>query len=66
VMKRIAAPMVGGAVTSLLLELLVYPVIYYLWRGRHLDPALTVTAEGDIHEGEVTELANDQPVVHSS
>jgi Cu(I)/Ag(I) efflux system membrane protein CusA/SilA len=28
VMKRIAAPMVGGVVTSVLLELLVYPVIY--------------------------------------
>ena len=31
-MKRIAAPMVGGLVTSFLLELLVYPAIYYLWR----------------------------------
>ncbi len=36
VMKRIAAPMVGGVVTSVLLELMVYPVIYYLWRGRSL------------------------------
>jgi Cu(I)/Ag(I) efflux system membrane protein CusA/SilA len=36
VMKRIAAPMVGGIVTSVLLELMVYPVIYYLWRGREL------------------------------
>jgi Cu(I)/Ag(I) efflux system membrane protein CusA/SilA len=34
--KRIAAPMVGGLVTSFLGELLVYPVIFYLWRGRHL------------------------------
>jgi len=58
--------MVGGAVTSLLLELLVYPVIYYLWRGRHLDPALTVTAEGDIHEGEVKDLTNGQPLGHHS
>lgn len=33
VMKRIAAPMVGGVVSSVLLELAVYPVIYYLWRG---------------------------------
>lgn len=32
VMKRIAAPMVGGLVTSFLLELLVYPAIYELWR----------------------------------
>ena len=36
VMKRIAAPMVGGVVTSVLLELAVYPVIYYLWKGRVL------------------------------
>src|SRR3990170_816859 len=33
VMKRIAAPMVGGVVTSVMLELAVYPVIYYLWRS---------------------------------
>ena len=33
VMKRIAAPMVGGVVTSVLLELAVYPVIYFLWKG---------------------------------
>ncbi|MDB5047452.1 MAG: heavy metal efflux pump, CzcA family [Fibrobacteres bacterium] len=36
VMKRIAAPMVGGVLTSVLMELAVYPVIYYLWRGRGL------------------------------
>ncbi len=34
VMKRIAAPMVGGIFTSFLLELLVYPAIYSVWRGR--------------------------------
>ena len=33
VMKRIAAPMVGGVVTSVLMELAVYPVIYYWWKG---------------------------------
>ncbi|MCR1795672.1 MULTISPECIES: efflux RND transporter permease subunit [Leptospira] len=32
VMKRIAAPMVGGLITSFILELLVYPPIYMLWR----------------------------------
>jgi copper/silver efflux system protein len=32
VMKRIAAPMVGGIVTSFLLELLIYPAIYVLWK----------------------------------
>ncbi len=33
VMKRIAAPMIGGVITSFLLELLVYPAIYDVWRG---------------------------------
>ncbi len=32
VMKRVAAPLMGGVVTSLLLELLVYPAIYLLWK----------------------------------
>jgi Cu(I)/Ag(I) efflux system membrane protein CusA/SilA len=36
VMKRIAAPMIGGVVTSAVLELLLYPAIYMLWRRRHL------------------------------
>ncbi len=35
-MKRIAAPMVGGLLTSFVLELLIYPVIYELWRRRQL------------------------------
>ncbi len=38
VMKRIAAPMVGGVVTSLILELIVYPTIYLIWKGRELTP----------------------------
>jgi Cu(I)/Ag(I) efflux system membrane protein CusA/SilA len=32
VMKRVAAPMVGGLATSFLLELLVYPALYKLWK----------------------------------
>jgi copper/silver efflux system protein len=36
VMKRIAAPMVGGVVTSALLELAVYPALYLAWKGRRL------------------------------
>ncbi|OGP71047.1 MAG: cation transporter [Deltaproteobacteria bacterium RBG_13_58_19] len=32
VAKRIAAPMVGGVFTSFLLELLIYPAIYFLWK----------------------------------
>jgi Cu(I)/Ag(I) efflux system membrane protein CusA/SilA len=37
IMKRIAAPMVGGVLTSTILELLIYPSIYYLWKGRKLN-----------------------------
>jgi Cu(I)/Ag(I) efflux system membrane protein CusA/SilA len=36
VMKRIAAPMVGGLATSFLLELLVYPAIFAIWKRRSL------------------------------
>ena len=36
VMKRIAAPMIGGVITSGILELLLYPVICAIWRNRHL------------------------------
>ena len=36
VMKRIAAPMIGGVVTSAILELLIYPAIYVIWRKRQL------------------------------
>ena len=36
VMKRIAAPMIGGVITSGILELLIYPVIYVVWRRRYL------------------------------
>ena len=51
VMKRIAAPMVGGMVTSTVLTLVVIPVLYYLWRRRGLkgsdEAALwTATKEG--------------------
>jgi Cu(I)/Ag(I) efflux system membrane protein CusA/SilA len=36
VMRRIAAPMIGGIFTSFLLELLVYPAIYEIWKGREV------------------------------
>jgi Cu(I)/Ag(I) efflux system membrane protein CusA/SilA len=37
VMKRIAAPMIGGIVTSFILELVIYPVIFEMWKGRGLN-----------------------------
>ena len=36
VMKRIATPMIGGVVTSTVMELAVYPAIFFLWRSRRL------------------------------
>ena len=39
VMKRIATPMVGGVVTSVIMELAVYPVIYLIWKGWRLKDA---------------------------
>jgi len=36
VMKRIATPMVGGVITSTIMELAVYPAIYFVWRSRGL------------------------------
>ena len=44
VMKRIAAPMVGGVVTSGIMELLVYPVVYFIWRSRKLEKTYEVTS----------------------
>ncbi len=35
-MKRIATPMIGGVMTSTLMELLVYPAIFYIWHSRSL------------------------------
>ncbi|MGB8354826.1 MAG: efflux RND transporter permease subunit, partial [Chthoniobacteraceae bacterium] len=43
VMKRIATPMVGGIVTSAILELLIYPVIYVMWKKRELPGACVQT-----------------------
>jgi len=43
-MKRVAAPMVGGLFTSFLMELMVYPAIYLIWRRRELFNPRRVTA----------------------
>jgi Cu(I)/Ag(I) efflux system membrane protein CusA/SilA len=47
VMKRIAAPMVGGIFTSFLLELLVYPAIYEVWKWRSYAKLLGDNADVD-------------------
>jgi Cu(I)/Ag(I) efflux system membrane protein CusA/SilA len=48
VMKRIAAPMLGGIFTSFILELVVYPVIFEMWKwhGLKRELALAQTVEG--------------------
>lgn len=42
VMRRIAAPLIGGILTSFLLELVVYPPIFAIWKSRHLPYAPAV------------------------
>jgi Cu(I)/Ag(I) efflux system membrane protein CusA/SilA len=41
VMKRIAAPIVGGLATSFLMELIVYPILYERWRSRSMELAVS-------------------------
>src|SRR5438094_3453728 len=57
VMKRIATPMIGGVVTSAVLELLIYPVIYVIWRRRELS---------DRSEEEITPLITPELVPSSA
>ena len=58
VMKRIAAPMLGGLLTSAFLTLEVLPVLYTLWRARQLaraqrSPAARTTAAPRVASGEL-------------
>jgi Cu(I)/Ag(I) efflux system membrane protein CusA/SilA len=48
VMKRIAAPMVGGLVTSFVMELLVYPAVYFLWKRHEVPAEAQVRVEGEV------------------
>jgi len=43
VMRRIAAPMVGGLLTSFALELIVYPAIYFIWKWKFVMKEGTVS-----------------------
>ena len=36
VTRRLVAPLIGGIAVSFLMELLVYPVVFYLWKRREL------------------------------
>jgi Cu(I)/Ag(I) efflux system membrane protein CusA/SilA len=48
VMRRIAAPMVGGVVTSFAGELLIYPAIFFIWKARGLarTPLFPASSDG--------------------
>ena len=43
VMRRIAAPMVGGVFSSFVAILIVFPVLYFIWRSRGLEPSALFT-----------------------
>jgi len=45
IMKRIAAPMVGGMISATVLSLLVVPVIYYLWKSREVKKLIAEETE---------------------
>ncbi len=48
VMKRVAAPMLGGIFTSFILELLVYPAIYEMWKARGVARELAADPPGEL------------------
>jgi len=57
VMKRIAAPMIGGIFTSFLLELLVYPVIYEAWKWHFdLKPVSAGLADQHVKLGQAADM----------
>lgn len=37
VMKRIVAPMVGGLITAFILQMIIYPAIFLLWKRKELN-----------------------------
>ncbi len=50
VMRRIAAPMVGGLFTSFVGELIVFPAIYFVWRGFGLERTPLFASNEQEHE----------------
>jgi Cu(I)/Ag(I) efflux system membrane protein CusA/SilA len=53
VMRRIAAPMVGGVISSFVAELIVFPAIYFIWRSLKLrrTPLFVRRPDGVVAEG---------------
>jgi len=63
VMKRIAAPMVGGIFTSFVLELLVYPSLYEIWRRGSVDRLVSYSGALDSSRQLEPELVENPEVV---
>ena len=55
VMKRIAAPMIGGVITSAILELLIYPVIFVIWKKHSLPKPMQAARNDDAGIVQATE-----------
>ncbi len=58
VMRRIAAPMVGGVFTSFVAILIVFPAIYFVWRGMGLERTSLFAEDPEPTEGSETESQN--------
>jgi len=65
-MKRIAAPMIGGIFTSVLLELLVYPPIYEVWKGRTLRGCLPASERDEGRLDRIVDLLPPSQVLNPS
>ncbi len=63
VMKRIAAPMIGGMISSIILTLLVIPVLYAVWRGWSMSsgaPSLLTGTDRSLQEQESISVSERQ------
>lgn len=56
VMKRIAAPMIGGILTSFILELLIYPPVYAIWKWRYEMKQGTVDVSKQLQLSKLSEI----------
>ncbi|MGA7617246.1 MAG: CusA/CzcA family heavy metal efflux RND transporter [Thermoanaerobaculia bacterium] len=52
VMRRIAAPMIGGVITSFMGELIVFPAIYFIWRSIKLEKSPLFPSQEELEEDE--------------
>jgi Cu(I)/Ag(I) efflux system membrane protein CusA/SilA len=65
VMKRIATPMIGGVITSTIMELVVYPAIFYVWRSRrlaHVNADLPETQDAYGEEAAIEQLGGKEVI----